>query len=942
VNLAMRAAWGRIAVIIVYCAWGARAEETGPGAQLAQAQKDLDEVKRLDQAGRYAKALSRAEHALLLREKALGPNHPEVAECLDWLGRLHGRLGSYVVAEPLHRRAFQILEATLGQDHPDVVSPLHNLANLYRAQGAYERAESLYHRVLQILEATQGKNLPAIARPLSDLADLYQKQGAYELAEPLHRRALQISEAALGKRHPEVAYSLDGLASLYWGQGAYERAEPLYLRALQILEATLGKKHPDVASSLNNLANLYEVQGAYSRAESLYKRALRIQEAALGKKHPDVASSLNNLALLYRDQGAFKRARSLYERALQIRETTLGARHPEVGSSLKEFALLNLAQNRLGEAVPLLERSFAISEQRLRKETLGFSEARSASFLRLLRAQDETLYNLLRERPSEIAVRRLALAAVLLHKGRSMDAIADTSRILYRSQSETDREAFQRLRALRTQLAALLLTGPRRLSPDAYQARLKDLETQADTLEAELSQRSYIFRAKRQLPEPADVIPHVAAALPPDGALIEIIAFEARALVPPPNTVPAQVRSTPVYFALVLLPEGDIRVADLGPAVVIDRAVERLRITVAHADITYLAAAQELYRLVFQPIAPLMDSRRQLFISPDGQLSLVPFAALQNGTRFLADEYDFTYLTSGKDLLHRNADIEPSRSVVVFADPAFEAAPSAPSVLEPTFTLERFFAQPHAVWTNQLWAPLPGTRQEAEAIRKLFPHAQLMMGQAATKKALLEVTAPGILHIGTHGAYLEDALTRLPSSTRGLLEPGGLAGGRPLHMSPDPLLRSVLVLAGARAPNPSGDDSRSSMEDSLVTALEIAGMNLWGTQLVVLSACDTGKGGVKLGQGVYGLRRAFTVAGAETVVTSLWRVNDDTTQELMKDYYQQLLSGQGRAHALREAMEVVRAHHPHPYYWAPFIVVGNSAPLRGLGASVEESLQPTR
>jgi CHAT domain-containing protein len=150
-------------------------------------------------------------------------------------------------------------------------------------------------------------------------------------------------------------------------------------------------------------------------------------------------------------------------------------------------------------------------------------------------------------------------------------------------------------------------------------------------------------------------------------------------------------------------------------------------------------------------------------------------------------------------------------------------------------------------------------------------------------------------------------------------------------------LRSAIVLAGASVPAHQGDAAPSRIETSLVTALEVAGMNLWGTQLVVLSACATGQGDVKVGQGVYGLRRAFTVAGAETVVTSLWNIDDETTHplmDLMEGYYQRLLQGQGRAHALREAMEAVRAEHPHPYYWAPFIVVGNGAPLRGFATSV--------
>ena len=203
-----------------------------------------------------------------------------------------------------------------------------------------------------------------------------------------------------------------------------------------------------------------------------------------------------------------------------------------------------------------------------------------------------------------------------------------------------------------------------------------------------------------------------------------------------------------------------------------------------------------------------------------------------------------------------------------------------------------------------------------------------MVGSAASKEAFLQLAAPGILHVATHGFFLGDP-SAVPD-TRGVDTFGELAGVRPRQIPADPLLRSGLVLAGARSAAASSHDARSPLGNSLVTALEIAGMNLWGTQLVVLSACETGRGSVSLGQGVYGLRRAFIIAGAETVVTSLWKVDDATTRELMEVFYQKLLGGEGRAQAMRNAMEAVRVQHPHPYHWAPFIVVGSDAPLRGL------------
>lgn len=316
-------------------------------------------------------------------------------------------------------------------------------------------------------------------------------------------------------------------------------------------------------------------------------------------------------------------------------------------------------------------------------------------------------------------------------------------------------------------------------------------------------------------------------------------------------------------------------------------------------------------------------------------MGLVPFAALHDGQHFLVDSFDFTYLPSGRSLLPRPQEDSAPGSMVVLADPDFSAplqshAPATgdePAPAERALAAEPFFSTLRAELGQRAWAPapLPGTRQEAEAIQRLFPQAQLFLGPEATKERLLHLPTPGILHLATHGFFLEDA-PQVPTS-RGVGIIGALGEDSRAMRPPDPLLRSGLVLAGASAPASSGS-APPSAERALVTALEVAGLDLWGTQLVVLSACDTGRGDVHLGQGVYGLRRAFLVAGAETVVMSLWKVNDNTTRQLMEAYYRHLLAGQGRATALREAMLELRRTQPHPHYWAPFLAMGRETPLR--------------
>jgi CHAT domain-containing protein len=917
-----------MAVVVLCCAASAVAGELQVDARLREAQSAYAEAQTLDAAGKYAEAVTRGEQALVLREALLGGSHPEVANCLDLLGRLHQLQGNFFQAEPLLQRGLAIREEVLGKSHPDVATSLNNLARLYWWQGLYDRAEPLLQRALAIREAALGKHHPDVATSLNNLSALYWKQGLYGQAEPLCARALAIREAALGKHHPDVAQSLNGLAHLAGLQGAYVRAGSLYERALAIREAALGENHPDVAQSLNNLASFYMDQGAYGRAEPLLKRSLAIWEAAYGKHHPEVATNLTHLAHLARLQGAYVRAGLLYERVLAIREAAYGKHHPDVALSLHNLALLRLAQHRVSAAVPLFMRAFTVSEQRLRQEGLGFSEVRLASLLQLLRTEEEHLYAVLRGHPDNARVRRLALSAALLLKGRSVEETAGISRTVYRSLGAEERDTFERLRGLRTELARLSLQGLGSHSPAAYQHQLSTLAEQGDALEAELARRSAPLRALSTLPSPSDIVDRVAQALPKNSALVEFITYVDRPLVPATVTRQPQLR----YLAVVLFPDGTTRALDLGPAEPMDLAASHLRASLANRDAGFQAHARQLHRLAFQPLLPLLGKTRRLFLSPDGQLALVPFAALHDGQHFLTETFHFTYLTSGKDLLPRPEEPVPAASVTVLAHPDFSAPlqPPAPPLgealarTERSASVERFFSSLREAPVHRAWAlvPLPGTLQEAEAIQRLLPQAQLFLGPEATKQRLLHLPTPGILHLATHGFFLEDASA--PAGSRAVGHSSALSEDPAATRSQDPLLRSGLLFAGASAP------SNASPDSALVTALELAGLNLWGTQLVVLSACDTGRGDVKMGQGVYGLRRAFIVAGAETVVTSLWKVDDEVTSALMEAYYRNLLAGQGRAAAMREAMRALRQTRPHPHSWAPFIVLGRDTPLRGL------------
>jgi CHAT domain-containing protein/tetratricopeptide (TPR) repeat protein len=323
------------------------------------------QVVALNQAGRYGEALPIAQRVLALAEQLRGPDHPEVATCLNNLAELYRALGRYADAEPLYQRALAIWEKAFGPDDIDVGTALNNLALLYKAEGRLVEAEPLYRRALAIWEKELSPDHLEVGRALSNLGELYRAQGRYAEAEPLYKRSIEIREKALGPDHAVVATALNNLGLLKSALGRYAEAEPLLKRALAIWESSLGVDHPYVGTAMDNLAETYWAEGRYAEAEPLYKRSLAIRELALGPDHPYEATTYNNLALLYHAQHRPGDAEPLFKRALAIREKSLGADHPDVAASLNNLAEFYRDQGRLSAAEPLYMRALAIWQKAL-------------------------------------------------------------------------------------------------------------------------------------------------------------------------------------------------------------------------------------------------------------------------------------------------------------------------------------------------------------------------------------------------------------------------------------------------------------------------------------------------------------------------------------------------------------------------------------------------
>jgi tetratricopeptide (TPR) repeat protein len=876
--------------------------------------------------GDYAKAEPLHRRALAVREKTLGPEHPEVADSLNNLAIIYSTLGDYAKAEPLYRRALAIKEKSLGPEHPVVADSLSSLAKLYTYLGDYAKAEPLYRRALAIKEKALGPEHHVVAQYLNNLAGLYSILGDYAKAEPLYLRALAVLEKSLGQEHPDVADSLSGLAKLYTDLGDYSKAEPIYLRALAVREKSLGPEHPDLAYSLNNLAIIYSTLGDYAKAEPLYRRALAVREKALGPKHPLVARCIYYLAVLSRDKGEYAKAEPLFRQALAILENAAGPEHPYIAEFLNEMAVLYAAKGDFAQAVTVQSRANSVSERNLTDNlTIGSERQKLAYLTGFSRQTDFTLSLHGQALPHDPQALDLAFTTLLRRKGRGLDVMANTIGALRRHATPEDQALFDQLAEARSQLAALTLKDLETGKPETYRARLISLEDKVEELESALSARNPDFRAQAQ----PVMLAAVQSAIPADSALVEFAVYR------PQDPRNNKNKLSPRYLAYLLTPQGQPKWTDLGESAPIDRAITSWRQALRdprRADVKRLARAVD--EKVMRPVLALAQSgfgaTRRLLIASDGLLNLVPFAALVDRQgRYLVERYSISYLMSGRDLLRPPVRRPGNQDTVIVADPDYGVRGDAVASRSRDVGLPQGLPQSADSNSNlaQIYfPPLKGTEGEAQALKALLPQATVFTKDQATEATLKELHSPSVLHVATHGFFLRDQELRLVGG-RDLSVDTVQSEGPSYQPIENPLLRSGLALAGVNLRMGRADQG----DDGVLTALEAAGLDLWGTKLVVLSACDTGVGEVKNGEGVFGLRRALALAGSETQVMSLWSVSDLGARDLMIEYYKALERGEGRGDGLRHVqLEMLRRKgRRHPFYWASFIQSGEWANLEG-------------
>jgi CHAT domain-containing protein/tetratricopeptide (TPR) repeat protein len=903
---------------------------------------DADLVPALDglagflrQRGMYAESKALYSRLLTILERNGQGDTPQAASALNdraMVVRLDGRP---MDAEPLYVRAIAILEAALGPDAPDVGSLHGNLALAYLDGGRFGKAEAHLDRMQAIFDAKVPAGHPARATLASYRAMLHSVLGEPDRAEALDRQALAIREATLhsddplraasihalgvndfalgwfddaaerlhnaiafrervlGADHPDTSETRNSLAAVLEAEGQHAEAETMFRQAFQARERVLGPLHPKTLTSLNNLAAVLESLERYEDAANLYDRAIAAAAEAWPPTDPRHASLLNNRALLCAALGSMTDAERLYERALSIEEAALEPNDRRLADTVTNLAVVRWASGRPEDACPLLRRSAAIHENLLRLLMNAGSERQKRASLETAQMMLSAIVTLhLRALPGSPAARDLAVDVVLQRKGRLLDGLARPLDALSGLLGEGGAVLVKQWKAVRGERAALATAGSEAVNQLDRAAALRELQKREEEIE------SAIGDLARPLPDLGVVsCASVCGALEEGTALLEFIRY-----IP---FVPAAARADgqwtgPRYGGYLLSRNGVRSYADLGDAPFIEAAVGQLRDALGQSGTGYEKPARDLYQLLLEPLGLEPRQWRHILISADGLINAVPFAVLLTPEhRHLIDLVSVSNLYSGRDVVRWSPSTE-SGPVVVFGGPDFSKPGGADA--------------PHG------YMPLAGALREAELIRVLLPSAEIVTGANASKAALKKHTRPLLLHIATHGEYREP-MPHDPGSGDRLQWRDDM---RPLVGDSNPLLASWLALAGANESDGRGE--------GIITALEVTTLDLRGTELVTLSACDTAVGAVRAGDGIYGLARAFLLAGARSLLVSLWELDDDSTCEMMRLVYTQLCVGTSRVKALcnvqRELMRT--AAYGHPFYWSGFVLVGNAGGIPAL------------
>lgn len=855
-------------------------------------------------------------------QKEVVKNTIEEGVTYKWTGDAYAIEGSFKKAEKNLVKGIRTFEENGLEATFEYASTLNSLGVLYMEKGKLPEAEEIFDQALSILNRIQGENEDAIAGVENNLALVYFNLGDYERTLELQRRILEQDKEYYGEDSFTYGLSLLnlGLTLLYDEQ--YAEAEKLHQEAMEVFAASAGEESIDYGRVENNLTLLNTRQGNIDQAIDYGNRAIKTYEATLGNEHPETAFPYFNLANAHLGYEEVDKAVPLAKRAYDIRKKTLGEKHPHFARSANQLAIINWKQGNTDEAMGYYKETFdnyfnqintffpVLTEEE--KATFYYTKLKPGfeqyiSFIEETSREDKELIG-------EIYNYQLAL------KGLIMYATSKVRESILSSGNEALIEKYENWVSQKEQLAKLFSVTD--LSLEQRNKKIDSLTKISNALEEELSKESNVFSknfANRNL-----TWQDVQKTLKPGEAAVEIVRYRDF------STDSSGVFTDEVHYAALIV-KAD---TEDFPEMVIMRngaQMEKKYLANYRNAIKYKIAENYSYRLFWRPIANRLGDVKKIYFSPDGVYNQISIYTLRNPQTkdYLINELDLSIVTNTKDLV-AEAETNNGSNSIFFGYPNYNMGTDE-KVEEKnesggrgmrsggTGTLERGATIPRGIRGNLVrymrsfngLGMLPGTKKEVELIDSLYSRksieAEVYLLEEAVENKIKAIENPSTLHIATHGFFLE-------------LDPDDASNDKYVE---NPLLRSGLVLAGANSFIRTGElDERQGTDDGILTAFEAMNLNLDETDIVVLSACETGLGEIKNGEGVYGLQRAFQIAGADAIIMSMWTVDDAATQELMTNFYEEWLSHGDKRRAFNTAQKRLKEKYDRPYYWGAFVMVG--------------------
>ncbi len=858
----------------------------------------------LSETGAYADALKVLDNQI----KVTKNNDFALAVLNTKKGDVLSQLGNYEKSKEVIEEAtvtFSDLSDTLNFEMAQALLGLN-----YINQGKYPLAENIFLNAKNHLST-----LPDTEYYINDidnnLALAQLALGRYNEAILIYKKLLAADSATFGLVHPNYINSLINIGVAYHSAKNYKQAQEVLLKSLELCPQVYGEDNEVEASILNNLANVYRDNKQIDLALTTYKKSKALFEKTTGKKSANYATVTFNMGKAELLQKASTAEKTLLE-ALKLRKDALGESHPKYAEVTNYLGIYYWQKGDLKKAGKYFEDTFNNFFEQIRIFFPSLSEEEKTKFyLEKLRPAFEQ-YNsiaalLMKDDPSILGK---LYNYQLRTKGIIMVATERLRRNIYNSQDSSLIKDYELWKSTKEQLSKLYSNN------DPRQNYIDSLNTLANTIEKGLVNKSSEFANiyKDEIPD----WKQVQGALKADETAVEIIRYR---VADPENG--GEFTSTINYLALVIDKQ-----STQPRAVLLTRGnlMEGRYLNNYRNSIRYQIEDNFSYQELWKPLENQFKGFKKVFISPDGVYNQVNLSTLKNPEtgEYLIKEVEIQEVTSTRDILTKSkmSGSSSNTSKVLFGFPTYTLAKKEqPTDVKVKRSLRGGggFSETRGLRggllrymrSGESIAELPGTKTEVEEIEKIYlgqgQKPTILTTTEANESSMKQVKNPGILHIATHGYFLEDVKSPDFGETN-------------LYYQ-NPLLRAGIILAGAEDFLLTGANPVDT-EDGILTAYEAMNMDLNNTDLVVLSACETGLGEVSNGEGVYGLQRAFKIAGARYMVMSMWNVDDEATQRLMTLFYEQLAQGKEKYYAFRDAQLALMDEYKEPFYWGAFKIVG--------------------